>query len=86
MNNLGWEFTKTIILFALVGKEVIITNSRYVLVVFLTTSNARSLNDCYFNRRFLANKEARNAIVGVENLLTCDRLWQVFVNHLHFYK
>ena len=36
--NLVWEFTKTIIPFALVGYEVIITNSRYALVGYFITS------------------------------------------------
>ena len=36
--NPVWEFTKTIIPFALVGYEVIITNSRYALVGYFITS------------------------------------------------
>ena len=36
--NPGGEFTKTIIPFALVGYEVIITNSRYALVGYFITS------------------------------------------------
>ena len=34
-NKRGWEFTKTIIPFALVRYEVIITNSRYAVVGYL---------------------------------------------------
>ena len=36
--NPVWEFTKTIIPFALVGYEVIMTNSRYALVGYFITS------------------------------------------------
>ena len=36
--NPVWEFTKTIIPSALVGYEVIITNSRYALVGYFITS------------------------------------------------
>ena len=36
--NPVWEFTKTVIPFALVGYEVIITNSRYALVGYFITS------------------------------------------------
>ena len=36
--NPVWEFTKTIIPFALVGYEVIITNSRYALIGYFITS------------------------------------------------
>ena len=36
--NPVWEFTKTIIPFALVGYEVIITNSHYTLVGYFITS------------------------------------------------
>ena len=36
--NSVWDFTKTIIPFALVGYEVIITNSRYALVGYFITS------------------------------------------------
>ena len=35
-NNWDWEFTKTVIPFALVGYELIITNSRYALVGYLS--------------------------------------------------
>ena len=43
-----WEFTKTIIPFALVGYEVIITNSRVALVGYFChfISNAGSWNNC----------------------------------------
>ena len=44
------EFTKTIIPFALVGYEVIITNSRYALVGYFYyhfISNSGSWNNCY---------------------------------------
>ena len=41
--NWGWEFTKTIIPFALVGYELIITNARYALVGCLSPDIQRAL-------------------------------------------
>ena len=50
-NNRGWEFTKTITSFALVGYEVIITNSHYALVGYLSPriQHKREWNNCYIS-------------------------------------